>query len=128
MVTKNIKAYAKKYLPIIGIALLIFASVISYSVSRPTASTFINHQSKAVLADDIFNTCKTSCPTEKQTPFAAHIQGQHVLPTPYGLAPPSLILVFLILVACIFKAFLQRESQTFFAAASKQSLYSMWRI
>lgn len=71
---------------------------------------------------------KPAAQPKDKLPDSLHVQGQHVLAVAYGLAPPSLFIVFLILVACIFKAFLQRESQTFIAAASKQSLYSMWRI
>jgi len=128
MVTKNIKAYIKKYLPVMGVVLLMLAAVTSYSANRTTVSTFINHQSKAVLADDIFNTCQTSCPTERQTPYTAHVQGQHILSTPYGLAPPSLLIIVLLLLLFVTKTLLPHALQLFFATASKQSLYSIWRI
>jgi len=128
MAHKNIKAYLKKYLPVIGIVLLLFAAITSYSASRPTVSTFINHQSRVVLADDIFNTCKTSCPTERQTPYSAHVQSQHTLEALYGLAPPSLVVALLYIVFLITKTLPPLKSQTYTIAASKQSLHSMWRI
>lgn len=108
--------------------LLIVATFFSYNSSPANVHTYTNMQTKAVLADDLFNTCHTTCPTEQQSidkrlaslPMFAVVRTGSTPPVGAALVPQQAV-TFTVVLATILYVALYTSSR------KKCALHSLWR-
>jgi hypothetical protein len=128
MLFKKIKMHAIKYFTVVAAILMLFTALVVYVAPKTSDGTFINSYGRVAIADNDADSCRVVCPTEKQVPFYAHIQGHRATPSSYGLAPPSVLLVLLIIVLVSSRTTGATSYIAILHSASRQRLYGIWRI
>lgn len=110
----------------LSVALTVLVSS-SYAFKTSRAATFQNNQSHAVLADDIFNSCKSGCPTEQQTVFKKSEARHSTTQSFRGTAPPSLAIRITAVQLLLFAAAIFLYTYLYASARPRFALYANWR-
>ncbi len=99
----------------------------SYGFKTSRAATFQNNQSHAVLADDLYNSCKSGCPTEQQTVFKKNEARHNTTQAFSGTTPPSLAIRISAAQISLFAVATFLYVYIYASARPRFSLYVNWR-
>jgi hypothetical protein len=127
MILRKTKKWLHTVLFIASAALLLVTAATSYGGVRTLSKTFTGNQTKAVLADDLFNACHSTCPTQQQVmhKVVASLPMFNVMRTsstpPVLLQPAQSTVIFVSAVALLLYVSLYTTSR------KKCALHALWR-